>query len=246
MIGAPARFTPPTSESRRPNTNVSVPCWRAGGAPLVGAKDESRLTTTSVSIGTRQARLRRKAVGPIGAVTPVLVRVWSARGPRNDENCCTATRVDEPRNRLCHKGYRQISQPPSGYPLVFPYKEEVGGSNPSTPTHQPPMSKGLVLRLGESRHGPRSGLGRTGARERLRRSCLNRSDHREPSADRVVVFCVLVNRLARMEQGRRRGSAAPTSSSTRAIRGRFSFAQTHLAKADLDFDQWHPCMSGPP
>jgi hypothetical protein len=73
---------PPTSESRRPSTNVSVPRWRAGGASLVGAKAGSRLTATPVSIGSRQARLRRKAAGTNGADTgfgPRLVRAWSAK-----------------------------------------------------------------------------------------------------------------------------------------------------------------------
>lgn len=52
----------------------------------------------------------------------VLVRVWSARGPRNDENRHAKTKVNKRRKPLCYNGIRrpgrQCRNPPK--PSVLP------------------------------------------------------------------------------------------------------------------------------
>jgi hypothetical protein len=69
---------PQTWASRRPNTNVSAPLWRAGGAYLVAARDGSRPTATAVLIDSRRARDRCEL--PDSWARPR--RLWSASGRR--------------------------------------------------------------------------------------------------------------------------------------------------------------------
>ena len=97
-------------------------------------------------IPLHDAEARQRIIKDLGRVRRTTtsdrtVTTRSADSPRDSANQCRSARSDDKGKARSGVESRQSSR--SAYCRILPYKEEVGGSSPSTPTGEIPCSDGL-------------------------------------------------------------------------------------------------------
>ena len=98
-------------------------------------------------IPLHDAEARQRIIKDLGRVRRTTtsdrtVTTRSADSPRDSANQCRSARSDD--KGKARSGVESRQSPRSAYCRILPYKEEVGGSSPSTPTQETPAGCGFL------------------------------------------------------------------------------------------------------